>query len=128
MSTEERQAVIRKLRDFEDRLQGLMASLDGTNRLSHDAKTKAQEQMKNLKEGLKEECKLMQSISGRAQLNRYEAAYLRPAVHGASTQIKVRWNTDPTNPRWFSEIYAAHVDIAHYLHQLEAKAGGEELA
>jgi hypothetical protein len=119
MSNPAGQSVIQKLRQFETQLQQLMELLANKSHLSPEEKIRAQEQMKIIKEGLKGEYKRGATASGQAEMNRYEKAYLHPAVHGASTQIRVRWNSDPISSRWFSELYAAHVDISYYLHQLE---------
>lgn len=119
MSERERQDVIQKLRRYAGQLQELMDFLSDKPTLTREERTQAQAKMKAIKEVLNDEYRRGATARGQAAMNPYEEAYLHRAVHQASTQIRARWNSDPVNSNWFSELYAAHVDITYPLHQLE---------
>jgi hypothetical protein len=119
MSEAERQDVIQRLRRYADQLQELMDLISDKSSLTREEKTRAQTQMKAIKEALNDEYRRGATARGQAAMNPYEDAYLHRAVHQASTQIRARWNSDPINSNWFSELYAARIDITYPLHQLE---------
>jgi len=119
MTESERQEVLAKLGMYRDQLQGLMDLIADKTHLGPEAKARAHEQMKALKEGLDADHKFGSSVKGRSEMNECERAYFYPAVHQASTQFQSRWNSDPIRSNWHSELYAAQVDINHLLRQLE---------
>lgn len=121
MSDVEREDVIQRLKKYRDQLQGLMDLIGDKRHLSLDEKSRAQAEMKALKESLNADYKYGSSARAQDEMNDCERAYFYPAVHQASTQFQARWNSDPIRSNWFSELYAARVDITYALHQLEAR-------
>lgn len=123
MNETERRDVITRLTAYRDRLGVLMDLIGNKTHLAPDERVKAQEQMKSLKESLSEDYRYGSSAKGREEMNECERAYFYPAVHEAFTEVKSRWNSDPIRSNWFSELYAAQMDINHLLRQLERTAG-----
>jgi hypothetical protein len=119
MSIQEATAVITQLRDHRDRLQKLADLVSDGSALTGPAKEQAQALMKAAKESLSEDYRRMATVSGQAGLNATERAFLYPAVHEASTKIRVKWNSKPSSA-WASDLYDAISDLDHFLHQLES--------
>lgn len=118
MSTQEETAVIEQLRAHRDRLQKVADLVPERPSLTGAAKEQAQALMKSAKELLTEDYRRMATVSGQAALNAPERAFLYPAVHEASTKVRVKWNSNPSS-QWSSDLYDAISDLDHFLHQLE---------
>jgi hypothetical protein len=122
MQETQRKKVIDRLRYYDVSIQRLIGLIAGESYLSCDDKDTARELMKALKADLVQDSKPQASASGDGLPNHFDRAYFHPAVQGASCQIRARWNSDPLRSDWLSELYAARIDIGHYLHALERRS------
>jgi hypothetical protein len=75
----------------------------------------------SFKSDLKGIAKLGDTIHGEQSLNRFESAYLMPATNQALNELHAAVNTNPINSNWHSLLYAAQIDIQHFLRQLEGQ-------
>lgn len=117
MNERERNDVVERLKAYQTEIRhifDLVAKLP----LSQQDRIRAQAELKSLKERLKEDYHRGSTVGGRAALNAVERAYFQPAIHEASTTIRVKWNSTPS-PTWSSELYSALVGIEHALNELE---------
>jgi hypothetical protein len=119
MSDRERDDVVKRLTEHRDRIQDLMVLIANKTSLPLEVKTEARERMRALKEALKADHKQGALVKNAAEANRFERAYLYPAVHQASTVFRSRWNSDPIRSGWYSELYEARIDIEFPLRSLE---------
>lgn len=125
MNDDKRIGTVAERREVRDRLQkisaeldGLMKCVDGNRRVSPSEKLQAADRLVALKDRLEEEVKKMGTIAGREQLNPAERAFYDPAVRQAAVHLRIRRGSKPS-PKWMSDLYNAHIDIAHMLDQLE---------
>jgi hypothetical protein len=115
---DEVRSVIERLRRYRDRIAELMAMLRDRGRLIGAEAERARELFRALKDDLKAEVKAGSTNRGRAAMTATEKAYFYPAVQGAESQLMSRVSSAPDG-RWFSELYAAEIDISYALRPLE---------
>lgn len=121
----EARAVVAALRRFRDRIDEILALLEGRSSLRLEEKVIVRELLRSLKADLKSAAKTG-SISGtRRPLNRYEDAYFAPATQAASANLRAAVNTDPIRSNWYSSLYGVRIDIDHPLSQLERRFSDE---
>ena len=113
MSDDHVNDVIRRLTAYQTEIRSLLA-LVGKSPFSQQDKTRAQNQLKALKERLKKDYREGGTVSGEAALNDVERAYFHPAIQQAFATIKVKWNSNPSQA-WSSELSSALIDIEHAL-------------
>lgn len=120
----EKPDVTMRLRDYRDRINGILKLVGGKTHLDREEKSRAQALMRDLKERLKED-----SARSEAGLNDAERAFFRPAIKEASATINARWSSNPLGGDWSSELYDALGTVTHFLDQLEgAKRQGNDSA
>lgn len=117
MAGNERQEVLDRLNAYEARIRDLLTLLDGIP-LPREKVDEARTQMKAFKEKLDADYHRGSTVSGKATLNGVERAFFQPAIDGAATTIRVRWNSTPSKD-WCSELYSALTDIKHFRRDLE---------
>jgi hypothetical protein len=116
MPDAERDAAIATLQSFADKFTGIMDLIGDSNGLTGDKKTQAQELLRELKDGLKAETKELHRR--RDKLNKYEKAFVEPALREADADIMTAVNTTP-NQKWRTDLYGARMDVTHLLDQLK---------
>ena len=117
MTDHETQSVIDRLKTYKEQFDALLAMCDGIP-LSRDPKHEARQLLKKLKDGLRQDGKLGDTNRGQSQMTGAEKRFFYPAVSQALGEIRVAWNSVPSE-NWFSELYGARVNITYVLHQLE---------
>jgi len=114
--TPEHVAAIAILKSYNERFTAIIDMIDSNNRLIGEQKDEAQQLLKALKESLKTDCK--EYDRNRDNLNKYESAFVAPALRQASANIMSAWNAVP-DQKMHSDLYGARIDITHALHDLE---------
>jgi hypothetical protein len=114
----DRQDVIHRLREYDNKFDAILNLIVDKNCLERHEKEHAQKLLKNLKETLAKD----RNEARRNDLTQAEEYFFCPAI--LNTNIRVRWNSDPINSNWHSELYGARIDISHTLHQLEMPPTG----
>ena len=116
MPDQEEQLVINRLRVYRTQMDDLLQLLQDVP-LKRARRREAQQMLKALKDGLRTDYRRGNTQRGREQMPQAQLQYLHPAVHGALSQIRVRWNSIP-KADWGDQIYAARIDITHMLDRL----------
>ena len=117
VSKTEEQDVIDRLERYEQRFDELLALITNIAQRA-TRRAEAQELLKQLKEDLRRDYRAGDTVKARERMTEVELCYLHPAIHQASTDIHVRWNSIP-NEKWISELYAARGNITYMLDELK---------
>ena len=117
MTETEKQSVIIRLSEYLDQIDQLLAMLENLP-LRRAQKNEAWQKMKALKEKLEAEFREGATARGQSAMNRYEKAFLHPAIHEAHTEINVHWNSIP-DLKWHDELYSARMDVKYMLDKLD---------
>lgn len=91
-----------KLQQFEERVDLIVSFFDSRGHVTRNKVGEVQSLFRELKEDLKSECKLMDTIRGQASLSDVESQFYHPAIRDAwaNTSISsIPWNSQP-NQRW----------------------------
>lgn len=116
MSDEQRQAAIEHLQKYDRQFTAILDMLSNKPQLHGGEKSQAQEMLRELKDSLEADCKELHRRAD--ELNKYERAYVEPALRQAKAELSVRVNLIP-NSEWHSNLYGARFNITPLLHQLE---------
>lgn len=111
--------VINALRSFRDRCDELMNLIGDKRHLSAEETILIRNLYTSFKSDLKDVAKRGETIRGEQSLNPFESAYLIPATNQAVNELHAATNTNPITSKWHSFLYAAQIDIQHFLRQLE---------
>jgi hypothetical protein len=116
MSDVERDTAIAVLQSYSNKFTTILDMIGASNGLTGNAKHEAQELLRELKESLKVDCKLLDQSKGK--LNKYDDCFVEPALRKCKANIQSPWNAVP-NQKVHSDLYGARIDITHALHQLK---------
>jgi hypothetical protein len=114
--TPEHEAAIAVLKSYDERFAAILDMIGDHNRLIGEQKGEAQQLLKALKESLKADNK--EYYRNRDSLNKYERAFVEPALRKAAANIMSAWNAVPDG-RKHSDLSGARMDITHLLFDLE---------
>jgi hypothetical protein len=120
---EDRTLVIERLEAYERDIDALMELLQDKRHFSRDEQEIVREKYRALKENLRGDHKAGSTLRGDAELTQCERQYFQPSVTGAFCQLRAATNSNPV--RWYSELYAARIDIQFYLRQLQRHSQAE---
>lgn len=113
--TPEHEAAIAVLKSYDEKFTAIMDLIGESNGLTGQKKQEAQDLLRELKEGLKTDCKEYERQ--RDNLDKYESCFVEPALRKASANIMSSVSSIP-NQKMHSDLYGARVDITHALHEL----------
>ena len=116
MPDQEEQQIINRLKAYQKQMDDLLELLKSLP-MKGSHRSEAQQMLKALKDGLRSDYQRGNSQRGREQMTQAGLQYFHPAVHGALSRIRVRWNSVPAED-WFDQVYDARIDITHMLDQL----------
>jgi hypothetical protein len=119
MANDERQRVIERLRAYRRQIDAIIDLLGDKTHLRPDEKARAQQLLRHLKAKLEEDYKAGATARGEAQMTEIERCYFQPAILRAHANLQVKWNSNPINSNWLSELYAVRMDIDQFLLPLE---------
>jgi hypothetical protein len=111
--------VINDLRKFNAQMTELLNLLADKRSFSRDELSHVRSLFVALKDDLKSECRLSDTVHGRANRTRLQTICYDPAIRNASANLHVGTSTNPITSNWHSVIYGARIDITHMLFDLE---------
>lgn len=116
--TGDRSEVFSKLRKFEEHITQILDQIGDKRSITDQEKEQLQRSYRTLKSDLSREVKRSETIVGSESLSEFESAYLIPAVSQAIGELVAATNSHPINSDWYSQLYAARIDLQFFLRQL----------
>jgi hypothetical protein len=119
LDTHELQSIRDKLASFDVRCEAIMTLLGDKRHLPREDRAHVEELYRSLKDDLKR-AGTVGTLSGekRALTDAEERVYA-PAVRAAALALAPAVNSNPITSNWFSALYDAQIEFAHYTPKLE---------
>ena len=117
--------VLRRLRDYSDRIKAIMDAIGDKRTLAPNVKSEVQTLLTALKADLKDDAHRCGLVRNRGKLTHLEKTCLCPAVQQASAGFHVATNSDPIRSDWHSNLYSIRIDIEYPMSYLEELLGGD---
>jgi hypothetical protein len=115
------QSVRDKLVSFNVRSEALMTLLSDKRRLSPEDRAHFEELYRSLKDDLKRAAMVGTASGEKRALTDAEERFYAPAVRAAAMALVPAVNSNPITSNWFSALYDAQIELAHYMPKLEDK-------
>lgn len=118
MDTHELQSIRDQLAKFDARCEVIMALLGNKRHLSREDRAHVEELYRSLKDELKR-CATAGTTTGKKRaLTDGEERFYAPAVRAAALALAPAVNSNPITSDWFSALYDAKIEFAHYMPKL----------
>ncbi len=114
LNAREQQSISDKLASFDARCEAIMTLLGDKRRLSPEDRAHVEELYRSLKDDLKRAA-MVGTVSGEKRaLTDAEERFYAPAVRAAALALMPAVNSNPITSNWFSALYDAQIEFAHY--------------
>jgi len=118
MDTYELQSIRDKLAGFDVRCEAIMALLGDKRHLSREDRAHVDDLYRSLKDDLKHAATVGTLRGEKRALTDAEERFYAPAVRGAARALTPAVNSNPITSNWFSALYDAQIEFAHYMPKL----------
>lgn len=118
LDTNELQSIRDKLASFDARCETIMALLGDKRQLSREDRAHVEELYRSLKDDLKRAATAGTVRGEKRALTDAEDRFYAPAVRAAALALAPAVNSDPITSNWFSALYDAQIEFAHYMPKL----------
>jgi two-component sensor histidine kinase len=119
LGTHELQSIRDRLAGFEARCAAIMALLGDKRHLSREDRTNVEELYRSLKDDLKRAATVGTVSGEKRALTDAEERFYAPAARAAALALAPAVNSNPITSNWFSALYDAQIEFAHYMPKLE---------
>ena len=119
LDTHELQSIRGKLASFDARCEAIMALLGDKRHLSREDRAHVEELYRSLKDDLKRAATAGTVGGKKLALTDAEERFYAPAVRAAALALAPAVNSNPITSNWFSALYDAQIEFAHYMPKLE---------
>lgn len=118
LNTHELQSIRDKLADFNARCEVPMSLLGDKKHLSQEDRVRVEELYRSLKDDLKRAATVGTVSGEKIPLTDAEKCFYAPAVRAAALALSPAVNSNPITSDWFSALYDAQIEFAHYMPKL----------
>jgi len=119
MDTHELQSIRDELVSFNARCEALMTLLGGRKHLSQEDRAHIEGLYRSLKDDLKRAAAVGTVRGEKRALAETEERFYAPAVRAAALALAPAVNSNPITSNWFSALYDAQIEFAHYMPKLK---------
>jgi hypothetical protein len=119
LDTHELQSIWDKLASFDVRCEAIMTLLGDKRHLPREDRAHVEELYRSLKDDLKRAATAGTVSGEKRALTDAEERFYSPAVRAAALALAPAVNSNPITSNWFSALYDAQIEFAHYTPKLE---------
>lgn len=119
MDTHELQSIRDRLASFDARCEAIMALLGDKRHLSREERAHVEELYRSVKDDLKRAAMAGTGRGEKRTLTDAEERFYAPAVRAAVLALAPAVNSNPMTSNWFSALYDAQIEFAHYTPKLK---------
>ncbi|MDB5875372.1 MAG: hypothetical protein JWQ07_4814 [Ramlibacter sp.] len=119
LDIQELKSIRDKLASFDARCEAIMALLGDKRHLSREERAHVEELYRSLKDDLKRAATAGAVTGEKRALTDGEERFYAPAVRAAALALAPAVNSNPITSNWFSALYDAQIEFAHYMPKLE---------
>lgn len=119
LNTHELHSIREKLTGFDVRCETIMSLLGDKKHLLREDRAHVEELYRSLKDDLKRAAALGTVRGEKRPLTDAEEGLYAPAVRAAALALAPPVNSNPITSDWYSALYDAHIEFAHYMPKLE---------
>lgn len=119
LNTHELRSIRDKLASFDARCEVIMTLLGDKRHLLREDRSHVEELYRSLKDDLKRAATVGTVRGEKRALTDAEEGLYAPAVRAAALALAPAVNSNPIASNWFSALYDAQIEFAHYMPKLE---------
>lgn len=119
LDTHELHSIREKLTGFDVRCETIMSLLGDKKHLLREDRAHVEELYRSLKDDLKRAAALGTVRGEKRPLTDAEEGLYAPAVRAAALALAPPVNSNPITSDWYSALYGAQIEFAHYMPKLE---------